>query len=206
MLLLLLFPISEIDKFVHKEKKNILKIEIYQGAKRVEVLRKVQDGKLDILICSYQTLAADLKKQKQQQEDEAELDKSEARAKKESATAAAANLGKKAAIDDADEFDFHAGHRRPKRKIVKKRYAEDGGSDDDDSNSDFDESDAEEEDNSDDEDCLDDEEEIENPIIFDQQFHRIILDEAHTIRNNKTGYFQSVKALNATHKLCLTGK
>ena len=42
-------------------------------------------------------------------------------------------------------------------------------------------------------------------LIFDQNFHRIILDEAHMIRNASTLYFKGTKALTATHKLCLTG-
>lgn len=45
----------------------------------------------------------------------------------------------------------------------------------------------------------------ENPLIFDQNFHRIILDEAHMIRNASTLYFKGTKALTATYKLCLTG-
>lgn len=45
----------------------------------------------------------------------------------------------------------------------------------------------------------------DDPFIFDQIFHRIILDEAHMMRNSSTNYSKAVKYLNATHKLCLTG-
>jgi SWI/SNF-related matrix-associated actin-dependent regulator of chromatin subfamily A3 len=41
--------------------------------------------------------------------------------------------------------------------------------------------------------------------IFDVAFHRVILDEAHNIRNASTGYFKSVKALKTERRLCLTG-
>jgi SNF2 family DNA or RNA helicase len=48
-------------------------------------------------------------------------------------------------------------------------------------------------------------EEDADPSIFDVVFHRVILDEAHTIRNASTGYFKSVKALQTERRLCLTG-
>jgi SWI/SNF-related matrix-associated actin-dependent regulator of chromatin subfamily A3 len=48
-------------------------------------------------------------------------------------------------------------------------------------------------------------EEDGNYSIFDVPFHRVILDEAHNIRNASTGYFKSVKALKTERKLCLTG-
>lgn len=41
--------------------------------------------------------------------------------------------------------------------------------------------------------------------IFDLEFHRIVLDEAHIIRNSKTGFFQSVMKVPSERKLCLTG-
>jgi len=43
--------------------------------------------------------------------------------------------------------------------------------------------------------------------IFQQKFHRIILDEAHVIRNSKSRMFKACKAVkaNAKHGLCLTG-
>jgi SWI/SNF-related matrix-associated actin-dependent regulator of chromatin subfamily A3 len=42
-------------------------------------------------------------------------------------------------------------------------------------------------------------------FLFDLLLHRIILDEAHIIRNSKTGLFKAVKQLSAKYKLCLTG-
>lgn len=41
--------------------------------------------------------------------------------------------------------------------------------------------------------------------IFEQAFHRIILDEAHTIRNTKSRTFAGITKLQATYRLCLTG-
>jgi SWI/SNF-related matrix-associated actin-dependent regulator of chromatin subfamily A3 len=45
----------------------------------------------------------------------------------------------------------------------------------------------------------------EEVSIFDVAFHRVILDEAHTIRNASTGFFKSTTALKTERKLCLTG-
>ncbi len=101
---------------------------MYHGPKRVETLRKVQEGKVDILICSYQTLGWDLKK-----------------------------------------------HRKIQGEKVKPEEIAEALLNDND------------------------------PVIFDQTFHRIILDEAHMIRNSSTNFSKAVKYLNATHKLCLTG-
>ena len=41
--------------------------------------------------------------------------------------------------------------------------------------------------------------------IFDIDFHRIVLDEAHTIRNSKTRSFKAVSLIKADRKLALTG-
>lgn len=41
--------------------------------------------------------------------------------------------------------------------------------------------------------------------IFDIHFHRIVLDEAHTIRNSKTRAFRGVSQIKADRKLALTG-
>lgn len=41
--------------------------------------------------------------------------------------------------------------------------------------------------------------------LFSLAYHRIILDEAHTIRNHKSKAFQAVAAVQATNKLALTG-
>lgn len=41
--------------------------------------------------------------------------------------------------------------------------------------------------------------------IFDLNFHRIILDEAHIIRNTKSRTFRGCCKLQATYRLCLTG-
>jgi SWI/SNF-related matrix-associated actin-dependent regulator of chromatin subfamily A3 len=41
--------------------------------------------------------------------------------------------------------------------------------------------------------------------IFDIDFHRIVLDEGHTIRNSKTQSFKAVSVIKADFKLALTG-
>jgi SNF2 family DNA or RNA helicase len=43
------------------------------------------------------------------------------------------------------------------------------------------------------------------PSLFSLNFHRIILDEAHTIRTPTTKMFQAAVNVNAVHKLALTG-
>ena len=41
--------------------------------------------------------------------------------------------------------------------------------------------------------------------IFDHPFNRLTLDEAHIIRNSSTGRFAATMAINAVHKLAITG-
>ena len=41
--------------------------------------------------------------------------------------------------------------------------------------------------------------------IFELEFHRIVLDEAHIIRNSKSFLYKAAMAVNAKRKLCLTG-
>lgn len=43
------------------------------------------------------------------------------------------------------------------------------------------------------------------PSIFDLHFHRVVLDEAHIIRNPSTGFFKACQKIHADHRLCLTG-
>lgn len=43
------------------------------------------------------------------------------------------------------------------------------------------------------------------PVIFDLKFHRIVLDEAHYIRNSETAFFKSIDMLESIYKLALTG-
>jgi SNF2 family DNA or RNA helicase len=52
---------QEFEKYVNKN-SEVLKIDFYQGYKRHRALDKVKSGSLDVLIVSYETLAADLKK------------------------------------------------------------------------------------------------------------------------------------------------
>lgn len=46
---------------------------------------------------------------------------------------------------------------------------------------------------------------VKGRCIFDQVFHRIVLDEAHTIRSINKRFFKATFSLKAEHKLCLTG-
>lgn len=41
--------------------------------------------------------------------------------------------------------------------------------------------------------------------LFDAKFHRIVLDESHTVRSTTTGFFKSASAVKASTKICLTG-
>ena len=41
--------------------------------------------------------------------------------------------------------------------------------------------------------------------IYDISFHRVVLDEAHQIRNTKTRMFQACKSLQSQYKFCITG-
>lgn len=46
---------------------------------------------------------------------------------------------------------------------------------------------------------------VKRTWIFDLEFYRIILDEAHKIRNSNTNFFKSMMRIPAERKLCLTG-
>lgn len=182
------------------KQKSILKIAIYSGKDRSSVLQKIQDGDLDIIICSYQTLSSDWRKKLEKEEEEKEKEDSKD-----------GDDDDMAADDDSDDEDSGSGgsRRHPKRHIEKKSYANGGAGAkeyDDASDDDYDdesEFESDDDDDSDDEDW--DVDAQEEPCIFDLLFHRIILDEAHTIRNSKTAYFASTNAIEAVHKLCITG-
>jgi DNA repair protein RAD5 len=44
-----------------------------------------------------------------------------------------------------------------------------------------------------------------NGLLTTTAWNRVILDEAHSIKNRATGYFKTCSALQATHRWCLTG-
>lgn len=98
---------------------GVLSIELYHGPQRHTVLPDVKAGNVDILLVSYNTLAAD--------------------------------------------YDASGKGDAPKKKKAKRES------------------------------------------IFDIDFHRIVLDEAHVIRNSKTRSFKAVSQINADRKLALTG-
>jgi type IV secretory pathway VirB9-like protein len=159
---------GEIDKCVNK-KEEIWKVAIYQSAKRQQELQNVKRGNLDILICSYQTLVADRKKQKEF--DEEDEQKKQA-AKKSKSKKANVNVNAK------------------KKSSSGTRHEEDSESDSD-SENDW-EPDA---DSDDDDDTF-----VRRPsknqrpsyFIFDLDFHRVVLDEAHAIRRPRPLPLQQV--------------
>jgi len=102
---------------------GVLSVELYHGANRHAILPKVRAGNVDILLVSYNTLAAD--------------------------------------------YDA-SGRGAPPKKAPKNKKAK-----------------------------------MES--IFDIDFHRIVLDEAHMIRNSKTRSFKAVSLVKADRKLALTG-
>lgn len=138
----------EIDKFVNKHTK-VLNVAIYQGSKREEELIKVKRHQVDVLICSYQTLAADFKKYDEYQVAMEEDDKSRQPAAKK-------------AKEDPDA-EYTPGPERQKKKQWPETW------------------------------------------IYKMLFHRIVLDEAHIIRNGESQTFNAISNLVAIHKLCLTG-
>ncbi|KAE9121709.1 DNA repair protein [Phytophthora fragariae] len=44
-----------------------------------------------------------------------------------------------------------------------------------------------------------------NGVLTTTEWNRLILDEAHSIKNRSTGYFKTCSAMKATHRWCLTG-
>jgi SWI/SNF-related matrix-associated actin-dependent regulator of chromatin subfamily A3 len=110
------------------ENKNIT-IAKYHGPTRENMLVRVQQGQLDVLMTSYHTLASDYKAWVEAMEGDAEEDLG-ARAKK------------------------------------KRRKA---------------------------------------PHIFELEFHRVVLDEAHIVRNSQASLWKAVMSLQAERKVCLTG-
>ncbi|EGZ04405.1 hypothetical protein PHYSODRAFT_454028, partial [Phytophthora sojae] len=44
-----------------------------------------------------------------------------------------------------------------------------------------------------------------NGVLTTAEWNRVILDEAHSIKNRSTGYFKTCSAMKATHRWCLTG-
>lgn len=128
---------QEFKKFVNTDAQGeVLKIAFYQGYKRHTTLAQVQAGSLDVLIASYETVAADLKK--------------------------AQHFGKQ---QDGD-------------------HQQDSGSDDEEAEAIT---------------------EVRHDTIFDVLFHRLVLDEAHIIRNSSTKASRACKRVQSVHKLCLTG-
>mmetsp|Transcript_45123 Transcript_45123/g.94645 ORF Transcript_45123/g.94645 Transcript_45123/m.94645 type:complete len:876 (+) Transcript_45123:187-2814(+) len=98
---------------------GVLSVKLYHGTNRHAILPDVKAGNVDVLLVSYNTLAAD--------------------------------------------YDASGHGAAPKKKKAKRES------------------------------------------IFDIDFHRIVLDEAHTIRNSKTRSYKAVSLVKADRKLALTG-
>jgi SNF2 family DNA or RNA helicase len=110
------------------DNKNIT-IAKYHGPARENMLVRVQQGQLDVLMTSYHTLASDYKTWVEVMEGDAEQD-----------------LG--------------ARSKKKRRKA---------------------------------------------PHIFELEFHRIVLDEAHIVRNSQACLWKAVMSLQSERKVCLTG-
>ena len=121
---LIVCPVSVMSNWTDQASQfiapGVLSMEIYHGANRHSVLPEVKSGKVDILLVSYNTLAAD--------------------------------------------YDVSGQGAESQTKKKAKRES-----------------------------------------IFDIDFHRIVLDESHTIRNSKTRSFKAVSKIKADRKLAITG-
>lgn len=109
---------DQVSQFVSP---GVLTVEIFHGGNRHAVLTEVKSGRVDILLVSYNTLAADY---------------------------------------DASGQGAATAHRTKKTK---------------------------------------------RESIFEIHFHRIVLDEAHTIRNSKTRSYKAVSQIKADRRLAITG-
>ena len=120
---LIVCPVSVMSNWTDQASQfvspGVLSVEIYHGANRELMLTDVKSGKVDILLVSYNTLAA----------------------------------------------EYATGQGAAERKTKKSK----------------------------------------SESIFDIGFHRIVLDEAHTIRNSKTRSFKAVSLIKADRKLAITG-
>ncbi|KAL7547677.1 hypothetical protein ACHAWF_010962 [Thalassiosira exigua] len=120
---LIVCPVSVLSNWTDQVSQfvapGVLSVQLYHGANRHAILPEVRAGHVDVLLVSYNTLAADC--------------------------------------------DALARRTAPKKKKAK------------------------------------------TESIFDIDFHRIVLDEAHTIRNSKTRNFDAVSRIKADRKLALTG-
>jgi SWI/SNF-related matrix-associated actin-dependent regulator of chromatin subfamily A3 len=123
---LIVCPVSVLGNWTDQVRSfvapGVLNVQLYHGADRHQILTEVQEGNVDILLVSYNTLASD---------------------------------------HDASD------NGNKKKKAKRARTAAES--------------------------------------IFDIDFHRIVLDEAHTIRNSKTRAFKGVSQIKADRKLALTG-
>ena len=163
-------------------KPGYLNVEIYQGPKRAQIVRKIKSkNSVDILLTSYETLIGDFR-QRQEMEDEkaeakaekaAERTKNKKKSKKGRRTEAWTDKGNDSDDDfdpDLSEDDDDDDHHLPASVTRKRKTA---GT-------------------------------KKGPWILDVRLWRICLDEAHKIRNRDTTFFKCTSSMAAKHKLCLT--
>ena len=133
---LIVCPVSVLgnwtEQFASFVAPGVLNVQVYHGADRHEMLHDVENGNIDVLIASYNTLSSD--------------------------------HDAFVASQDASASDGNKKKKAKRARTVATSIS-----------------------------------------IFDINFHRIVLDEVHTIRNSKTRSFKGVSKIMAERKLALTG-
>ena len=154
-----------------------LRVEVYVGPKRASVARRLKNkDDVDIVLTSFETLSVDFRQRTEAEEEKAEE-------KKEKAEEAKQN--------------------KKKKRRSEARWGRDEDSEDD--------WNAESDDDDDDDHYLPASTTRKRkttakkgPWIIDLCLWRLVLDEAHKIRNSKTSFFKAATGLMAQHKLVLT--
>jgi SWI/SNF-related matrix-associated actin-dependent regulator of chromatin subfamily A3 len=147
---LIVCPVSVVSNWVQQieahVKPNTFRVGIYMGSKtkRSQLLTKVHNGDLDVLLVSYETLRSDYVDSQAKKKEE-----------KQEAVATATDATATTPVTEDDT---------PKKKKVRMEET-----------------------------------------LMNVAFHRVVLDEAHAIRNSHTSAYHAAKHLKATFKLALTG-
>jgi len=163
----------------------------YRGADREATLRQVKRGTIDLLLVSYDTLVSDFKAYEKMLQDAEE---------EEAERAAAANQPQKKAKTNKSNSLADTWKSRGKKRSAGSDSESDFEMDDDDSDEDEYDHNLPK--------SMTRKQPAKKPpslFLFDLPLHRIILDEAHCIRNSGSIRFKAVMALAADRKLCITG-
>jgi SWI/SNF-related matrix-associated actin-dependent regulator of chromatin subfamily A3 len=153
-------------------KPGALKVALYHGPKREEVLKKVKRNEIDVLITSYGTLVSDVNKHEEflaEKEEEEEERKPKAKKARGNEMQQAWHGHDEDDWEPMEEDSDDEDHHLP-ASMLKKRGRET----------------------------------FPKHWIFDLHFHRIVLDEAHNIRNSDTGMFKSTSRLSSEYKCATT--